>query len=221
MGDYGVAPVGETALEGPIARIIVAMTGASGALYFVRTMRALLLGGHRIELVVSKHARLTLEDETAFGDFAGSIPEWLCAELGEDVRPDQIRVHKNTDQTSPLASGSGVADGMIVVPCTSKTLAGIAHGYATTLIERAADVVLKERRPLVLVFREAPYNLVHLRNMTAVTEAGASILPASPAFYQQPETFDDLGDFIAQRSLALVGVRVDLFPRWIGWKAKG
>jgi flavin prenyltransferase len=192
------------------------MTGASGALYFVRTMRALLLGGHRVELVVSKHARFTLEEETAFGNFAGSIPEWLCAELDDDVRPDQIRVHKHTDQTSPIASGSSVPDGMIVVPCTAKTLSGIAHGYATNLIERAADVILKERRPLVLVFREAPYNLIHLRNMTLAAEAGAAILPASPAFYQQPESFDDLGDFIAQRALSLVGLEVELFERWSG-----
>ena len=165
---------------------------------------------------MSKHARITLEDETAFGDFAGSIPEWLCAELGDDVRPDQLRMHKHGDQTAPIASGSEVADGMIVVPCTAKTLAGIANGYATNLIERAADVILKERRPLVLVFREAPYSLIHLRNMTLATEAGASILPASPAFYQQPENFDDLGDFIAQRALSLLGIGVDLFPRWSG-----
>jgi 4-hydroxy-3-polyprenylbenzoate decarboxylase len=105
---------------------------------------------------------------------------------------------------------------MIVVPCTAKTLAGITHGYATNLIERAADVILKERRPLVLVLREAPYSLIHLRNMTAVTEAGATILPASPAFYQRPESFDDLGDFIAQRALSLVGIEVELFERWKG-----
>jgi flavin prenyltransferase len=203
-----------------IARVIIAMTGASGALYFVRTMRALLLGGHAVELVVSKHARFTLEDETAFGDFAGTIPEWLCAELGDSVRPDQIRMHQHNDQTSPIASGSNVADGMIVIPCTAKTLAGIAHGYATNLIERSADVILKERRPLVLVFREAPYSLIHLRNLTAASEAGAAILPASPAFYQKPETFDDLGDFIAQRALALVGIEVDLFDRWLGPKPK-
>ncbi len=178
-------------------------------------MRALLLGGHRVELVVSKHARFTLEHETAFGDFAGTIPEWLCAELGSDVVPDQIRIHQHSDQTSSIASGSNVADGMVVVPCTAKTLAGIAHGYATNLIERAADVMLKERRRLVLVFREAPYSLVHLRNMTAATEAGAMILPASPAFYQQPETFDDLGDFIAQRTLSLLGISVDLVPKWV------
>ena len=192
------------------------MTGASGALYFVRTMRALLLGGHHVELVISKHARFTLEEETAFGDFAGSIPEWLCAELDDDVRPDRIRLHRHGDQTSPIASGSSVADGMVVVPCTAKTLAGIAHGYATNLIERAADVILKERRPLVLVFREAPYSLIHLRNMTLATKAGAAILPASPAFYQRPESFDDLGDFIAQRALSLLGVEVELFERWSG-----
>jgi 4-hydroxy-3-polyprenylbenzoate decarboxylase len=103
---------------------------------------------------------------------------------------------------------------MIVVPCTTKTLSGIAHGASTTLIERAADVCLKERRPVILVLREAPLSLVHLRNATAATEAGAVILPASPAFYQKPKTFDDLGDFIAGRVLGLLGIDQDLFPAW-------
>ncbi len=186
----------------------------------MRTIRALLLGGHRVELIVSKHARLTLEEETAFGNFAGTIREWLYAELADEVEPEQLRMHRVGDQTASIASGSAAADGMIVVPCTAKTLAAIAHGYAANLIERAADVTLKEHRPLVLVFREAPYSLIHLRNMTAAAEAGARILPASPAFYQQPETFDDLGDFIAQRALSLVGIEVDLFEKWSGPREK-
>ena len=105
---------------------------------------------------------------------------------------------------------------MIVVPCTMKTLAGIAHGMARNLIERAADVVLKERRRLVVVPREAPYSLVHLRNMVAVTEAGGVVLPASPGFYQRPSTFDDLGDYVAARALSLCGVESSLFPGWEG-----
>lgn len=201
-----------------IARIIVAMTGASGALYFVRTMRALLLAGHRVELMVSKHGRYTLQEETDFGAFDGSIEEWLRRSFGTAV---DLRLHSHLDQTACIASGSDPADGMIVVPCTVKTLAGIAAGYATNLIERSADVLLKERRPLVLVLREAPYSLIHLRNMVAVTEAGGTVLPASPAFYQGPETFDDLGDFIAQRALALVGVKTELFKPWQGPKTPG
>lgn len=189
------------------------MTGASGALYFVRTMRALLTGGHQVELMVSKHGRYTLRDETDFGAFDGTLEAWLSRSFGAEAR---LRFHGHQDQTAGIASGSNPADGMIVVPCTVKTLAGIAGGHATNLIERAADVVLKERRPLVLVVREAPYNLIHLRNMMTVTEAGATVLPASPAFYQKPETFEDLGDFIAQRALSLVGVRAALFDAWDG-----
>jgi 4-hydroxy-3-polyprenylbenzoate decarboxylase len=189
------------------------MTGASGALYFVRTTRALLAGGHRVDLVVSRHGLYTLKEETAYGRFEGSIEEWFRSELGSGMS-GALFEHGHRDQTAPIASGSDPADGMIVVPCTVKTLAGIAQGYATNLIERAADVMLKERRRLVLVVREAPYNLIHLRNMQQVAEAGGSILPASPAFYARPETFDDLGDFIAQRALGLVGIDVDLFRRW-------
>ena len=147
---------------------------------------------------------------------SGPLPDWLQTTFPKL----QVTLHNQQDQTARIASGSNPSDAMIVVPCTVKTLAGIAHGYANNLIERAADVMLKERRPVVLVLREAPYSLIHLRNMTAVTEAGGTILPASPAFYQKPESFDDLGDFIAQRALSLCGIEVDLFERWDGQNIK-
>jgi 4-hydroxy-3-polyprenylbenzoate decarboxylase len=197
-------------------RIIVGVTGATGAIYAARTLRALLIHGHRVELVVSKYGTVTLKDETSFGGFAGSLDHWLLAEYGADIQRGALSMHNYLDQTAPIASGSGGVDGMVVVPCTMKTLAGIAHGYSNNLIERSADVVLKEKKPLVLVPREAPYNLIHLRNMVAVAEAGAAIVPASPAFYQHPRTFDDLGDFIAARALNLLGIRLELFPAWQG-----
>jgi 4-hydroxy-3-polyprenylbenzoate decarboxylase len=118
------------------------------------------------------------------------------------------------DLGAAIASGSYPAGGMVVVPCSTKTLSGIAHGASLSLIERAAEVALKERRPLVLVPREAPYGLVHLRNMLAATEAGAVIVPASPGFYQKPETFEDLADFIAGRVLNILGIPQTLFTPW-------
>jgi 4-hydroxy-3-polyprenylbenzoate decarboxylase len=145
--------------------------------------------------------------------FSGSLEEYLRATI---PGPGELRVHNYLDQTASIASGSGGVDGMVIVPCTMKTLAAVAHGYSNNLIERSADVVLKEKRPLVLVPREAPFNLVHLKNMVAVAEAGAVVLPASPAFYQHPKTFDDLGDFIAARALNFFGIRLELFSVWEG-----
>lgn len=196
--------------------IILAGTGATGALYFVRTLRAALAAGHAVDLIVSNYGLVTLREETSFGGFGGTFEQWLEAEYGAPIERGDLRLYGYKDQTAPIASGSGPYDGMIVVPCTMKTLAGIAHGFSSNLIERAADVTLKERRPLVLVPREAPYNLIHLENMVQVTRAGAAVLPASPAFYQKPKTFDDLGDFIAARALKLLGVSVELFPAWHG-----
>lgn len=197
--------------------IIVGVTGATGAVYAVRTLRALLSRGHRVELVLSKFGAMTLRDETAFGSYEGRFEDWLRAQLPPESRGELV-VHGHLDQTSPIASGSVLIDGMIVVPCTMKTLAGIAHGTSTNLIERAADVTLKERRRLVLVTREAPYSLVHLRNMVAATEAGAIVMPASPAFYQKPKSFDDLGDFMAGRILSLLGIEANLYPPWSGFE---
>jgi 4-hydroxy-3-polyprenylbenzoate decarboxylase len=196
--------------------VILALTGASGAIYFLRTVRALLGGGHRVDVVMSRYGALTLKEETDFREASGSFADYLRAKYGDEVTRGELVMYGAGDQTAPIASGSGSIDGMAVVPCTMKTLAGIAHGTAGNLIERAADVVLKERGRLVLVARETPYSLIHLRNMVAVTEAGAVVLPASPAFYQQPKTLDDLGDFIAQRVLKLFGIDAGLVPPWKG-----
>src|SRR5688572_3233461 len=196
--------------------VIVAVTGATGQIYFLRTLRALLIGGHRVDLVMSKYGLVTLKEETTFGTFEGSFVDYLRTTFGEEAERGQLETHHYKDQTAPIASGSSAPDGMVVIPCTMKTLSGIAQGSSTNLIERAADVMLKERRRLVLVPREAPYNLVHLENMVKVTQAGGVILPASPAFYQRPETFDDLGDFIAGRIFQLFGLDHSLFARWQG-----
>lgn len=201
-------------------RYVVALTGASGAVYFVRTLRALLLAGADVDMVLSKFGLVTLREETSLGASGDTFLDWFRANHPEVVAAEAagvtLRVHHFQDQAAPIASGSGHVDGMAIVPCSMKTLAGVAHGMASNLIERAADVMLKERRPLVIVPREAPYNLLHLRNMTSVLEAGGRVVPASPAFYQRPRTFDDLGDFIAQRVLTQLGVDVALVPAWTG-----
>jgi flavin prenyltransferase len=197
-------------------RIIVAATGASGCIYLLRTLRALLLDDHRVDFVVSKYGVVTLKLETSFGGFDGSFPEFLESLYPEIRGKGEVVVHNHSNQAASIASGSVVVDGMIVVPCTMKTLAGISSGQSGNLVERAADVVLKERRPLIVVPREAPYSLIHLRNMVALTEAGASVLPASPAFYQGPRSFDDLGDYIAGRALSLCGIHSSVVREWPG-----
>ena len=196
------------------SRIVVGVTGASGALYAVRTIRALLLAGCEVDLVISKFGERLLRDETGLDLAEETFPEFLART--ESVAPLTGRVVRfdERDLGAPISSGSYPADGMVVVPCSTKTLAGIAHGSSHNLIERAADVTLKERRRLVIVPREAPLNLIHLRNLVAVTEAGAVIVPASPGFYQKPVTFDDLGDFIAGRVLNLFGIPQRLFTPW-------
>lgn len=195
-------------------RITIAITGASGAIYAVRTLRALLMVGATVDVIVSEFGWMLLRDEVGFEGKQADLDGFLRGHYGE--MPGQLVLHSLGDLAASVASGSARSDGMVVVPCSMKTLSGIAHGSSRNLIERAADVTLKERRPLVLVPRETPMSLIHLRNMVMATEAGAMMVPAMPAFYQKPETFDDLADFIAGRVLSLLGIDHDLFPAWEG-----
>ena len=178
-------------------RLTVGLTGASGAIYAIRTLRALLMSDLRVDLIVSETGWMLLRDE---GGFDGKRNE----------------VHQQADFAAPISSGSVDLLGMVIVPCSMRYLAGVANGTSTNLIERAADVTLKEHRRLVLVTRETPMNLVQLRNQVAAADAGAVILPASPAFYQEPQSFEDLADFIAGRILNLFGIPHELFPTWRG-----
>jgi 4-hydroxy-3-polyprenylbenzoate decarboxylase len=195
-------------------RITLAITGASGAIYSLRTLRALLIAGCRVDLVVSDYGWMLLKDEAGFDGKRSDLRSFLADAYGQAVEAGEIEQHHFHDLASPLASGSVRSDGMVIVPCSMKTLAGVAHGYNSSLIERAADVALKERRTLILVPREAPLSLLHLRNLVSAAEAGAVILPAMPAFYQKPRTFDDLADFIAGRVLNLFQVPHELFQPW-------
>ena len=196
--------------------IAVAITGASGALYATRTVAALLARGAHLELVVSDYGRRLLHDELGDEVNVERLLPYLAERYGADVNAGTIALHRNGDLGATIASGSHGCRGMVIVPCSMKTLAGVAHGLSRNLIERAADVMLKERRTLVIVPRETPMSLPQLRNMVLCAEAGAMILPAMPAFYQQPETLDDLADFMAGKILSALGFEHDLYPAWTG-----
>ena len=196
--------------------VSVGITGASGALYAVRTVAALLAGGFRVELVVSDFGRRLLHDELGEAASCDRLLEYLADRYGEDVQAGTLVVHSNRNLGASIASGSYACAGMAIVPCSMKTLAGVAHGLSRSLIERAADVMLKERRPLVIVPRETPMSLPQLRNLVASAEAGATVLPAMPAFYQGPRTLDDLADFMAGKILDALGVPHALYPPWTG-----
>ena len=193
--------------------IALAITGASGALYAMRTASALLERGCHLELIVSDYGRRLLRDELGDSATVEKLPEYLAAKYGEQVRAGSYTLHSNRDLGARIASGSQDCEAMVVVPCSMKTLAGIAHGLSRSLVERAADVMLKERRPLIIVPRETPMSLPQLRNMVLCAEAGAIVLPAMPAFYQMPRTLDDLADFMAGKILSLMGIPHELYPR--------
>lgn len=201
--------------------IAVGVTGASGVLYATRTIAALLELGCRLELVFSDFGRRLLADELGSGARVDRLADVLVERYGEGIRRGTFVIHSHRDLGATLASGSHRCDSMVVVPCSMKTLAGVAHGLSRNLIERAADVMLKEHRRLVLVPRETPMSLPQLRNMVACAEAGAVLLPAMPAFYQQPQTIDDLASFLAGKILNALGFDQQLFPPWKGEAGDG
>jgi flavin prenyltransferase len=196
--------------------VAIAITGASGALYATRTLAALLERGVHIELIVSDYGRRLLRDELGDAATVDQIVPFLAGKYGPRVSAGSISLHSNRDLGATIASGSHGCSGMAIVPCSMKTLAAVAHGLSRSLIERAADVMLKEKRRLVIVPRETPMSLPQLRNMVLCAEAGAMILPAMPAFYQQPETLDDLADFMAGKILSALGFEHALYPAWTG-----
>jgi flavin prenyltransferase len=187
-------------------RLVVAITGATGAIYGVRLLQHLsATPGVETHLVVSDAALLTLHQETGLQK--------------RDVEALAHVVHRNRDIGASIASGSFQTDGMVIAPCSMKTLASVAHALSDNLIARAADVVLKERRRLVLMVRETPFNLAHLRNMTAVTEMGGVVFPPLPSFYHRPASIDEMVDHTVSRVIDLFGIEHALAPRWGGMKA--
>jgi 4-hydroxy-3-polyprenylbenzoate decarboxylase len=194
--------------------ITLAFTGASGMPYGVRLLECLLAAGTRVYLVYSPAAQIVAKQECDL--VLPAQPREAGRTLGEryGARPGQLLVFGHEDWMAPVASGSNPADAMVVCPATMGTVAAIAHGLADNLIERAADVMLKERRPLVVVPRETPLSLIHLENLAALARAGAVVLPPSPGFYHRPQSVADLVDFVVARALDACGIRHDLQPRW-------
>ena len=189
--------------------IIVAITGASGAPYAVRLLEALVAARRSVSLIVSDHGLRLLQTETALRSV-----EDLRATVGAAAWDASVRVYDDRDRGAAPASGSARSAGMVICPCSMGTISAIAAGSSRSLVERAADVTLKERRRLIVVPRETPYSAIHLENMLTLTRAGAIVLPASPGFYHRPNDIDDLVKFVVARVLDHLDVEHDLVPRW-------
>ena len=194
----------------------LAITGASGALYAMRTMAALLERNCHLEVVISDYGKRLLHDELGEGASAAHLREYLVDRYGEPAKQGSFEVLSNKDLGATIASGSHDCDAMVVVPCSMKTLAGIAHGLSRNLVERAADVMLKERRTLVLMIRESPLSLVHAENILALTRAGATVMPLSPPWYHRPRTLEDLVEDTCARALDHLGLPQLVPRRWTG-----
>jgi 4-hydroxy-3-polyprenylbenzoate decarboxylase len=196
--------------------VILGVTGASGAIYAERLLKALIEEGHQIELVLSPYGARLLKEERDLPGEPRKFAEAVGTRYGLKIAADQVIPHAHQDLGASLASGSYPIHGMAIVPASMRTVAALAAGLELTLIDRAAAVTLKERRPLVVMPRETPLTRIQLENLLRLHDAGAIILPAEPAFYQHPRTFEDLGDFLAARVLEHLGLRPmrDLVPRW-------
>ena len=196
--------------------IALAMTGASGAAYGLRLLECLIQAGEQVHVMVSQPAQVVIAMETELK--LPGAPKEMQASLSAlyGAAEGQLRVYGKDQWTAPLASGSGVPRAMVVCPCTSSTLSAIACGASNNLLERAADVVLKEQRKLLLVHRETPVSAIHLENMLKLARLGVTILPANPGFYHNPETIEDLVDFVVARVLDHLDVEHTLLARWGG-----
>jgi flavin prenyltransferase len=197
-----------------IPPIVLAITGASGAPYGVRLLQQLAAASRPVSLIVSSHGLRLLQTETSIKSL-----DDLRTEVGAAAWDKWITSFSNDDRGAPPASGSALSAGMVICPCSMGTLSAISVGASRSLIERAADVALKERRKLVLVPRETPLSAIHLQNMLRVTRAGAVVLPATPGFYHKPREIGDLVDFVVARVLDQLGVAHKLGKRWDGEKA--
>ncbi len=210
--------------------VTLAVTGASGAPYFIQLLKSLLAAQVKVYLLLSSAARVVIKTELNINlpdtNFAlksfildyingsspadGSLPANGSSPVGESL----LQIFDKEQWTAPVASGSNPADAMVVCPCSMGTLSSIAHGASNNLIERAADVMLKERRQLILLTREMPFSAIHLENMLKLSQLGVTIMPASPGFYHQPETVDDIVNFVVARILDHLKIEHSLLARW-------
>lgn len=195
-------------------RITLAFTGASGAPYGLRLLECLLAADYTVYLLISSAARVVMATEHNLKLPSGSeaAQQALVEKLG--CQPEKLIVCGKEDWFSPVASGSAAPKKMVVCPCSAGSVAAIAHGMSDNLIERAADVVMKERGQLLLVVRETPFSTLHLENMHKLSTMGVTIMPAAPGFYHQPKTIDDLVDFMVARVLDHLDIKQGLVPRW-------
>jgi 4-hydroxy-3-polyprenylbenzoate decarboxylase len=203
-------------LKNSTLKIVVSVAGASGSIYFARFLKKLLeLEGETYLIISPASIRIFREEYETKVSNPSEILDFILNKW--QINPvNQIHFRNFNDIGADIASGSNRWQGMVVVPCSMKTIASINAGMTENLIERCADVSLKERRKLILVPRETPYNQIHLKNMLSLDQAGGIILPASPGFYQLPKTLDDLGDFVAGRIFSLLDVEANLYPNWKG-----
>ncbi|HMK48954.1 MAG TPA: UbiX family flavin prenyltransferase [Thermodesulfovibrionales bacterium] len=191
-----------------MSEYVVGITGASGSIYGIRLIRELARKKHRVEVVVTRAGKMVMKEELGTSGFEE------MEKLGlSDVRK-QIKIWENDNFEAPFMSGSSSPEAVVVCPCSMGKLAAIANGISSNLIERTADVALKEGRQLILVVRETPLSLIHLENMVKAARAGAQILPAMPAFYHHPRTIDDMVDFMTGKILGLLKIKHELFKGW-------
>jgi len=196
--------------------VALAMTGASGAQYGLRLLECLLGADCSVSLMISKPAQVVIGMETdlPLPSRTADIRRFFCDR--HQVPDSRLVVYGREEWTAPVASGSAAPDAMVVCPCTTATVSALATGASRSLIERAGDVVLKERRPLLLVVRETPFSQIHLENMLTLARAGAVILPANPGYYHRPQTVEALVDFVVARVLDHLGIPQRLMPPWGG-----
>jgi len=191
-----------------VSKYVIGVTGASGSVYGIRLIRELALRKHHIDVVITNAGKKVMEEEL------GVTGQEAIEKLLFSSKRQRVRVWENDDFTAPFMSGSNAYEAVVIVPCSVGKLAAIANGISNNLLERTADVALKERRKLILVVRETPLSLIHLENMVKVTRAGAQILPAMPAFYHHPKTIDDMINFVVGKVLNLLRIEHDLLNGW-------
>jgi len=194
--------------------IIVAITGASGSIYGVRFIGRLIEAGINVHIIVTEKGQKVVRHELGFDIDYKNCARHISDSMGVRIKTENLSIFDNKDLFAPPASGSALYEVMVIIPCSMNTLSSVAAGRASNLIERAADVFLKERRRLILVPRETPLSAIHLENMLRVSNAGGIILPAMPAFYFKPVRIEDLADFIASKVFNIIGISSDFVKHW-------